>query len=184
MLIATASLMVFGGRTALVAVGVVFAGVALWNCLRLMRGDRFGLVAVIVAILGLMLLGAVAAMVLDSGLFDKMIFRFTHDNNSAQARIASLHLLSYFDWKELMLGTQQVRSSALQNMQGLAYGIEDFWVACIVQYGIIQTVLITIGLGCFFSSFCAVPVPARVSGCCSSASWPRVRSASRRRTSR
>ena len=150
MLIATASLMVFGGRTALVAVGVVFAGVALWNCLRLMRGDRFGLVAVIVTILGLMLLGGAATMVLGSGLFDKMIFRFTHDSNSAQARIASLHLLSYFDWKELMLGTQPVRSAALQTMQGLAYGIEDFWVACIVQYGIIQTVLITIGLGCFF----------------------------------
>jgi hypothetical protein len=29
---------------------------------------------------------------------------------------------------------------------GLNYGIEDFWVSCIVQFGIIHTILLTIGL--------------------------------------
>lgn len=151
MLLSSASLMVFGGRTALVALVVVFAGFALWNCLRLMRGDRFGLAAVIVTTLGLMAAGAAASFVLASGVFDNMLDRFAHDSNSAQARIASVHLLSYFDWKELMLGTEPTRSAALQNLQGLTYGIEDFWIACIVQYGIVQTALITVGLGCFLA---------------------------------
>jgi hypothetical protein len=33
---------------------------------------------------------------------------------------------------------------------GLEYGIESFWIASIVQYGLIQTTLLTIGLACFF----------------------------------
>jgi O-antigen ligase len=150
-LIAVTSLMAFGARTALVAVGVVFAGAAAWNFFRLIRGDRFGLVAAAVTIVGLLVVGAAVAMVLDSGLFDRMLSRFGNDSGSAHARIASLHLLSYLDWKELLLGTETVRANALQSSQGLAYGIEDFWIACIVQYGIIQTVVITAGLGCFFA---------------------------------
>ena len=33
---------------------------------------------------------------------------------------------------------------------GLNYGIENFWISCIVQFGLIHTVLLTIGLVCFF----------------------------------
>jgi hypothetical protein len=151
MLTAVVSLMAFGGRTALVAVCTVFVGLAVRTCFRLMRGDRFGLAAAIATILGVMLLGMAAAMLLDSGLFDRMLNRFGNDSGSAHARIASLHLLSYLDWKELLLGTDPVRASALQTSQGLAYGIEDFWIACVVQYGVIQTLSITVGLGCFFA---------------------------------
>jgi hypothetical protein len=150
LLVAAASLMVFGGRTALVAVTVVFFGIALWNCIRLVRGDRFGLATVILTVCGIMVFGAGLSVVVGSGIFDNMLTRFGHDSGSAQARIASVHLLSYFDWKELLLGTDSIRASALQTMLGLNYGVEDFWIACIVQYGIIQTVLLTLGLACFF----------------------------------
>ena len=34
-------------------------------------------------------------------------------------------------------------------MMGLDYGIENFWIASIVQYGLIVTTLITIGLAFF-----------------------------------
>jgi hypothetical protein len=147
---AVCSLMVFGGRTALVAVLVVAAGLAVTGAARLIRGDRFGLGSVILVTCGIVLLAVAVPILFDSGVFDRMIARFSSDQGSAHARIASMFLLSQFDWNELMLGTTPARSGALQAIAGLDYGIENFWVACIVQYGILLTALITIGLGCFF----------------------------------
>jgi hypothetical protein len=83
---------------------------------------------------------------LDLGTFDKMLLRFSSDKGSAQARYATFDLLSRFDWRELVLGPNPARASALQNQLGLKYGIEDFWVASIVQFGIIHTILLTLGL--------------------------------------
>jgi hypothetical protein len=150
-LVAVSSLMAFGGRTALISVIVVFAGCALVQCGRLICGERVRLPSVIAAICLTMLAGAVISIVLSAGTFDSMIDRFSSDNGSAHARIATLHFLSQFDWKEILLGTEANRSTSLQTMMGLAYGIENFWIASIVQYGLIQTALITIGLVCFFA---------------------------------
>jgi hypothetical protein len=50
----------------------------------------------------------------------------------------------------LLLGPNPVRASALQTQLGLNYGIENFWVSCVVQFGIIHTVLLTVGLICLF----------------------------------
>lgn len=151
LLVVMASLMVFGGRTALVMVLVVLTGLALVYAGRLVRGERVGLLAVIMASCCLMLVGAAIPILFGTGMFDNMINRFSSDNGSAHARIASLHLLQLFDWKELLLGTEPGRASSLQSMVGLDYGIENFWIACIVQYGLIQTGLITLGLVCFFA---------------------------------
>jgi hypothetical protein len=148
--VAVGSLMAFGGRTALVAVMVVFAGCALVQGGRLILGARVRLSAVILAICLLMLAAAAASVLLSAGTFDSMIDRFSSDNGSASARIATLHFLSWFDWKELLLGTSPGRSGSLQTLMGLEYGIESFWIASIVQYGLIQTTLLTIGLACFF----------------------------------
>jgi hypothetical protein len=151
LLVAIASLMVFGGRTALVVVLVVLAGVALAYGGRLVRGERVGLPAVIMAACCLMLVAGALPVLFGTGVFDSMITRFSADNGSAHARIATLHLLSLFDWTELMFGTNPGRSGSLQSMMGLDYGVENFWIACIVQYGVIQTALITVGLMCFFA---------------------------------
>ena len=37
-----------------------------------------------------------------------------------------------------------------QTVIGIRVGIEDFWVACIAQYGLIVTIVLTVGLACFF----------------------------------
>jgi len=162
-LVAVASLMTFGGRTALISVIVVFAGCALVQFGRLICGERVRLPSVIVAICLTMLAAAVISIVLSAGTFDSMIDRFSSDKGSAHSRIAALHFLSQFDWKELLLGSNPDRSTSLQTMMGLSYGIENFWIASIVQYGLIQTVLITIGLVCFFAEVLKRTVPgARV----------------------
>jgi hypothetical protein len=43
------------------------------------------------------------------------------------------------------------RANALQNQLGLHYGIENFWISCIVQYGLLQTALLTTALGAFLT---------------------------------
>jgi hypothetical protein len=118
--------------------------------LRLLRGKRAPLSAAIVAICVLFVAGAGIFAAFDLGIFDKMLLRFSSDKGSTLARYATFNLLSHFDWYELVLGPNPVRVNALQSQLGLNYGIENFWVSCIVQFGLIHTALLTIGLVCFF----------------------------------
>jgi hypothetical protein len=114
--------------------------------LRILRGKRTSLATAISAICLLFVGVAGIFAALDLGIFDKMLLRFSSDKGSAHARYATFDLLSHFDWRELVLGPNPVRASALQNQFGLKYGIEDFWIASIVQFGMIHTILLTIGL--------------------------------------
>jgi hypothetical protein len=144
------SLMAFGGRTALMTVLAVIGFLTLLEGIRLLRGKRTSL---LVAIAALCLLFAAAAAIfaaLDLGIFDKMLLRFSSDKGSALARFATFNMLSHFDWHELILGPNPVRVNALQSQLGLNYGIENFWISCIVQFGLIHAVLLTLGLICFF----------------------------------
>jgi hypothetical protein len=145
------SLMAFGGRTSLVTVLFISACLAAVRVLDLLRGGRTTLPLVIVTICVIFAGAALAFAALDLGIFDRMLTRFSSDHGSAMARYATVNLLSHFDWSELILGPDPVRASALQNAYGLAYGIEDFWISCIVQFGIIHTVLLSIGLAALFA---------------------------------
>jgi hypothetical protein len=140
------SLMAFGGRTALVTVLFVIGCIAALEIFRILRGGRTSLPVVIVAICLLFIGAACIFAALDLGIFDKMLLRFSSDKGSTLARYATFDLLSHFDWHELVLGPSPVRANALQTQYGLNYGIEDFWVSCIVQFGMVHTILLTIGL--------------------------------------
>ena len=146
-----ASLMVFGGRTALVTVLLVLGCVAASRMLDLLRGGRTTLPAAMATIC-LLFAGAIVIFVaFDSGVFDKMLLRFSSDKGSAMARLATFNMLSHFGWSELILGPDPTRVNALQAQLGLNYGIENFWISCIVQFGLVHTILITIGLGCLMA---------------------------------
>jgi hypothetical protein len=145
------SLMAFGGRTALVTVLTLIGGFAALEIFRILRGGRTSLPVVIGAICLLFIAAAGIFAALDLGIFDKMLVRFSSDKGSTLARYATFNLLSHFDWRELILGPNPVRANALQTQWGLNYGIEDFWISCIVQFGIIHTVLLTIGLAGLFA---------------------------------
>jgi len=144
------SLMVFGGRTALMVTLVVMACLLGWKSLRLAFGSRMSLAGIIMAMCLASLIVGAAVVAFDSGIFDKMLLRFSSDKGSALARYATLHLLSYLDWTELLLGADPDRITSLQSQLGLNYGIENFWVSCITQFGLVHTLLMTIGLLCFF----------------------------------
>jgi hypothetical protein len=144
------SLMAFGGRTALMTVLAILAGLALVEAFKLLRGKRMSLLMAIMALcLLFVFVGGIFAAI-DLGIFDKMLLRFSSDKGSALARFATFNLLSHFDWQELLLGPNPTRVNAMQSQLGLNYGIENFWVSCAVQFGIIHTVLLTLGLVCFF----------------------------------
>lgn len=144
------SLMAFGGRTALVTVLLVMGLLAAVEMLLILRGKQVSLPMVMGAICLLFVAAAVIFAAFDLGIFDKMLLRFSSDKGSALARVATFNLLSYFDWHELLMGPNSVRVNALQSQLGLNYGIENFWISCIVQFGIIHTALLTIGLIGFF----------------------------------
>lgn len=144
------SLMAFGGRTSLVTVLAVISLVVGFEAFRLMRGRRTQLPAVIFAICVLFAAIALIFAALSLGVFDKMLLRFSSDKGSALARFATFDLLSHFDWYELILGPNPVRVNALQAQLGLNYGIENFWISSIVQFGLVHTTLLTVGLVCFF----------------------------------
>lgn len=143
------SLMAFGGRTALMSVLVVLACMALVTAFRLINGRRFGVPAVMLAISAVFVLSAAIVLLYQHGTFDNMVNRFSTDKGSADARFMSLRLLTMLDWKEIVIGTSPTHGVSLQTIMGLRYGIESFWIACIVQYGLVGTVVITIGLACF-----------------------------------
>ncbi|HKS17599.1 MAG TPA: VpsF family polysaccharide biosynthesis protein [Bradyrhizobium sp.] len=145
-----ASLMAFGGRTSLVTALAVIGLYGAGEAWRLVRGKRVPLPAAIIAMCVFFAAGAVVFAAFDLGIFDKMLLRFSSDKGSTLARYATFNLLSHFDWQELLLGPNPVRVNALQNQLGLNYGIENFWISCIVQFGIIHTAALTVGLGCFF----------------------------------
>jgi hypothetical protein len=154
------SLFVFGGRTALVLVMAGIGLLAAWTAIGFARGVRVPLPFVIVGICGVFLLAAGVLTLADMGFFDKMLLRFSSDKGSAWARVASLQLLMSLDWRELLLGTDPTRVESLQSLLGIHVGIEDFWIACIAQYGLIATVLLTIGLACFLVEVLRRSVPA------------------------
>jgi hypothetical protein len=155
-----ASLTVFGGRTALLMVLAAIAVLALRDIFRLVLGARLSLSLIIVSICALSVVFAGVLTAIELGVVDKMILRFSSDNGSAWSRLAALHLLGSFDWRELILGPDPSHASSLQTIAGLQLGVENFWIACVVQYGIVHTVLLTIGLACFFAEILKRSHPA------------------------
>jgi hypothetical protein len=150
-LLCLGSLFVFGGRTALVLVLLGIALLAAWTGIGFVRGARIRLPLVIAGICAAFLVAAGVFALFDIGFLDKMLLRFSADKGSALARVASIHLLLSLDTRELLLGADPARIDALQSFLGIQVGIEDFWIACIAQYGLIATVLLTLGLACYFT---------------------------------
>ncbi|WP_407178826.1 VpsF family polysaccharide biosynthesis protein [Bradyrhizobium sp. STM 3562] len=146
-----ASLMAFGGRTSLVTVLIIMGIAAGLRVLRVLCGGRTSVLAVVGAICLVFVGAALIFIALDHGIFDKMLLRFSSDKGSTSARYATFSLLSHFQWQELILGPDPVRASALQTAYGLKFGIEDFWISSIVQFGIVSTVLLTFGLAGLFT---------------------------------
>lgn len=156
------SLMVFGGRTALVTTLAIIALAAGARVFGLMRGARVSLPALIAAILVLFAALVIVFAALNLGLFDKMLLRFSSDKGSTLARYATWQFLSHFDWWEILFGPSIARANALQNQLGLDYGIENFWIASTVQFGLLHTLLMSAALAGFLVKILRRSAPAAI----------------------
>lgn len=156
------SLMAFGGRTALVTTLAIIAVAAGARVFGLMRGARIALPALIAAILVLFAALVIVFAALNLGLFDKMLLRFSSDKGSTLARYATWQFLSHFDWWEILFGPSIARANALQNQLGLDYGIENFWIASTVQFGLLHTLLMSAALVGFLVRILRQSAPAAV----------------------
>jgi hypothetical protein len=138
---------VFGGRLA-TGLFVLFAGVAavyiFWtnrNNLRLTPG------AAAAGVFSGMTCAAVAAVAFNAGFFDKFIGRFLDDQGSAAARQSMFDLVAQLPEQNFWLGSDPVHVATMQRMHGIPFGIESFWVAMPVYYGMLIAVPFFL---CFF----------------------------------
>jgi hypothetical protein len=149
MITALASMVAFGGRTSMVlafaAVGLVFLA-RFGGALAGRRVSTLGVAAsaALAPVCVVALMGLYAG-----GFFDQMIERFVNDNGSANARLIMLKLFDYLSWEEILLGPDPRKIIALQNLEGIEYGLESFYVAYVLTYGAIVAGLVFAGLLCF-----------------------------------
>ena len=140
------AMVVFGGRAALV---ILAALLVVSLCLSLWRGSLGARVNLLQAALVLAAL-PLAAVLLDqafaTGFFDRLIERFTDDKGSAQSRLVLTQILSQFSWSELLIGPDPGKLATLQEMEGVEFGIESFWIGFVLAYGLVASCFFFIGL--------------------------------------
>ncbi len=137
----------FGGRTAVVLVGLILGLRGLIAGAKILAGGRFSLRAalgatvlagaLVVAVVGLAQLGA----------FDRFASRFEDDSGSAHTRLAMLHVFDHLTWEAIVLGPDPADIAAAQRRLDITTAIESFVVAFPAYYGLLVTALFFAGLG-------------------------------------
>jgi hypothetical protein len=134
------SMAVFGGRAATVMFAA-FAVVALvwliWS-----RRDAIRLTPAAAAgwALFAMVCAGVGIVLALEGFFDQFLRRFLEDQGSADARLSMFELLRRVPMDQLWLGSDPAWVSTMQRLQGIPFGIESFWIAAVVNYGLVAAI--------------------------------------------
>ena len=157
-----AAMVAFGGRTSLVftLLFVVFAGGA--SLFGLLRGKRINLAGVSLAMVALPLGLAGLAVLAGSGFFDQLIQRFVDDNGSAKARLVMLHLFDLISPRDILLGPDPAFLGSLLRLEGTEYGLESFWLATILSYGLIVSLIFFAGLFAFLRDLVVASRPGAI----------------------
>ncbi len=143
-----AALNAFGGRVAFVLAMVLLSGIAAWRFLGVLRGGRFTPSTAVFVSLALPVGLAMVALLYDAGAFDRFLSRFVSDNGSAEARLIMLELFRSIPERELVFGPNAAQVAQLMRMEGLV-GLESFWVAFVLSYGLAVSLLFFAGLFAF-----------------------------------
>ena len=149
------SMVAFGARASLVTMLLMLGILATLGCLRLVTGQmrlslRFlGLLAMAVPVVV-----AASIALAGSGFFDRLIDRFLDDNGSASARIAMFALFEYIPVNDILFGPDPALIASLKSVEGVEAGIESFWVAFALTYGLLPSLLFFVGLFAFSINIC------------------------------
>ncbi|MCA0399964.1 MAG: VpsF family polysaccharide biosynthesis protein [Proteobacteria bacterium] len=147
-----AGMVAFGGRASLVLL-LAFAGfMALRQTFTFLAGRKVPLVYLAAGALLLPTVLALLAGAYELGVFDKFIQRFVDDGGSANARLTMFELFQGFSWQELLFGPQQGHLTYLTLIWRIEFGIESFWIAFSLYYGIIPATIFFLGLLFFLVS--------------------------------
>jgi hypothetical protein len=144
-----AALVVFGGRSALVAAALFGPACLIGQAFAALRRNRVSLVATAAAVITLSLAPPVVVTVVGSGALDSVLLRFSYDGGSANARFAMLDLFQGFSWTELLVGPDLSQVEALRWKNGLEMGIENPIVRMTLYQGGFLTLLIFGALALF-----------------------------------
>ena len=138
----------FGGRTSLVlsVVGMVLYGM-MAVARTLAAGAPIPRRGLAIALFAVPVVCALVLIVANAGFFDKLIMRFVDDAGSAEARIKMWDMFQPFTTTEILLGPDQDVVTLQQRLLGIELGIESFWVALTLYYGLIVAGLLFLGLG-------------------------------------
>jgi hypothetical protein len=96
------------------------------------------------------ILVAVATILIgnEAGYFDRFIDRFSEDDGSASTRSAAVDILMGSDGLELLLGDINGTLVARQVAAGTNYGIEVFWIAFLLLYGLLISLVVYPAMFC------------------------------------
>jgi len=136
----------FGGRASLVLLVLALAVVMTKNALRFFAGATLQLRHVALLAFLLPALVGIAGVMFELGVFDKLVLRFIEDKGSANARIVMFELFRGFTIPELLFGPQQQNLAHYVHIYRLEFGIESLWVAFILFYGVLPSLLFFTGL--------------------------------------
>lgn len=148
-LAALASMVAFGGRTSLVLALLAMGGVFFVRFVGVLRGDTVDIRMTAAVIALAPLFGVALAALYASGFFDQMLERFVNDNGSARARLVMLGFFRHLSWEEIVFGPHGDKMGGLQRLEGVEYGLESFFVAYILAYGLIVSSVFFVGVAFF-----------------------------------
>ena len=152
----------FGGRMALVTLLAFLLIIFSFKMIRTLHGGisvrrnwLLGVLLVPMGIAGLMI-------GFEVGLFDQFVGRFIDDQGSASARVIMFEVFRDLSLLDIMIGPDPEHVASLLRAHGLNFGIESFWIAFILSYGFIVSMIFFVGLFAFLydvvkaSSFVAI----------------------------
>ncbi|MFN3671952.1 MAG: VpsF family polysaccharide biosynthesis protein [Bosea sp. (in: a-proteobacteria)] len=143
-LLQSAALVVFGGRTALL-LSLGFGG--LYAISALLRQLKTGRVPLLGAALGVSMLAVLPvglAALWAGGFFDALLQRFMSDGGSANARKEMFELVLALPLRDLVVGPDVEWVESLRRIHGLEWGIENPFVRMLVYQGLLVTLLLAV----------------------------------------
>ncbi|HHN67479.1 MAG TPA: hypothetical protein ENK15_05515 [Thermopetrobacter sp.] len=141
-----AAMNVFGGRVAFVLLLALLAVIGLMRFGRVLAGRPVSLSAAALTLAAAPLLVIAVLGLYEAGFFERFAQRFVDDAGSARARLIMLELFRHLPARAVLLGPDAERIADLMRREGLI-GLESFWVAFVLTYGLAVSLVFFAGLG-------------------------------------
>lgn len=156
------AMVAFGGRSSLV-LALVFVGLSgIFRAGAVLRGRKVNLAGAACVMLLAPLALLAFANIAGSGFFDQLLLRFVDDNGSAKARLVLLHLFEIIPVRDIILGPDPSYLASLLRQEGSEYGLESFWLATILSYGLVISLIFFAGLFAFCRDLVVASKPGSV----------------------